>query len=86
MPIVRAAAAAAGRPAPQISGRVSVRFDGATGSGYAMSGNPDEMIAEVRAFAAEGVTELAFAFGETDANRTVAAMERLDRDVLAAFR
>ncbi len=86
VPVVRAAAAAAGRPAPWISGRVGVRFDGAQGSGYAMTGNPDDMIAEVRAFAAEGVTELAFAFGETDAERTVAAMERLDRDVLAAFR
>ena len=43
----------AARPLRSRAGCI-VRFDGAQGSGYAMTGSPDEMVAEVRAFAAAG--------------------------------
>ncbi|MGZ3588626.1 MAG: TIGR03619 family F420-dependent LLM class oxidoreductase [Candidatus Limnocylindrales bacterium] len=85
-PTIEAAARAAGRPLPRLSCRVSVRFGAPPQSGYAISGSAQEMQAEVRAFAAQGVAELALGFGETDPERVVAAMERFERDVLAAFR
>ena len=77
---------AAGRGPKSITARVSVRFDERPPSGYAVVGSPDEMLAEVRAFADLGVEELAFSFGETDAERARNAIERFDRDVLAALR
>lgn len=86
VPIVRAAAAEAGRPEPSISARVSVRFTGDVPGPYGLGGTPDDMLREVRAFEAAGVTELAVAFGQTDAERVRADMERFDREVLAALR
>ena len=86
VPIVRRAAAEAGRPAPAISGRVSVAFDGPPKAGYALQGTPEQMLAEIRAFEAEGVTELGFAFGTTDPEAVAQRMTRFDRDVLAALR
>ena len=86
MPIVRAAAAEAGRPEPSFSGRVNVRFSGTPPTAYGITGSPDDMIREVRAFEAIGVEELVFGFGETDAERVRNAMERFDREVLAAIR
>jgi len=77
--------AAAGRGPLPITARVSVRAERPP-SGYAISGTPDEMLAEVRAYEALGVEELAFAFGETDAERARNAIERFDREVVAAFR
>jgi probable F420-dependent oxidoreductase len=78
--------AEAGRGAIPVSARVSVRFGERPPSGYAVTGTPDEMLAELRAFADLGVEELAFAFGETDAERTRDAIERFDREVLSALR
>ena len=77
---VRAAAEAAGRPMPSLSARVRVQFEGET-SGYAMNGSSDEIAAEVRAFAALGVTHLALTFGTTDAAELVARAERFAREV-----
>ena len=77
---------AAGRGAIPITGRVRVRFDERPASGYAVAGNPDEMAGELRAFAELGVQELAFSFGETDAERARNAIERFDREVLSALR
>ncbi|HEY7522752.1 MAG TPA: TIGR03619 family F420-dependent LLM class oxidoreductase [Candidatus Limnocylindrales bacterium] len=81
VPVVRAAAEAAGRPMPVLSARVAVRFDQATGSFYALRGDPEAMAADLRAFADAGVSEVALGFGETDAERSVAAIERFDREV-----
>ncbi|HVA87198.1 MAG TPA: TIGR03619 family F420-dependent LLM class oxidoreductase [Candidatus Saccharimonadales bacterium] len=86
IPIARRAAAEAGRPAPAFSGRVRVVFDGPPKSGYAVQGTPEQMIAELRAFEAEGVSELAFVFGATDPEAVANRMTRFDRDVLAALR
>jgi probable F420-dependent oxidoreductase len=83
---LRGLLAAVGRGPIPITGRVSVRFGPPPASGYAIAGTPEEMLAEVRKHEALGVSELAFAFGETDAERVCNAMERFDREVLAALR
>ncbi|MDO8483835.1 MAG: TIGR03619 family F420-dependent LLM class oxidoreductase [Candidatus Limnocylindrales bacterium] len=81
IPIVRAAAEAAGRSMPWLSARVRVEFDGATAE-YAMRGSADEIAAEVRAFADIGVTHLALWFGTTDPVELVARAERFSREVV----
>jgi alkanesulfonate monooxygenase SsuD/methylene tetrahydromethanopterin reductase-like flavin-dependent oxidoreductase (luciferase family) len=58
-----------------------VEFDGPADS-YAMRGTPDEMAAEVRAFAAIGVEHLALAFQATDPDEVVRRVERFDREVV----
>jgi probable F420-dependent oxidoreductase len=80
--IIVAAATAAGRPMPALSARVRVWFDGPPESSYAMRGTPDEMAAEVRAFAALGVEHLALAFQATDPEEVVRRAERFDREVV----
>jgi probable F420-dependent oxidoreductase len=76
----------AGRGPICISGRVNVRFEQPPASGYALVGSPDEMQAELRKFADLGLVELAFSFGETDAERARNAIERFDAEVLAGLR
>ena len=80
--IIGAAATAAGRPMPALSARVRVEFDGPADSSYAMRGTPDEMAAEVRAFAAIGLEHLALAFQATDPDEVVERVERFDREVV----
>lgn len=79
--VVRAAADAAGRPMPWLSARVPVQFDTPAGADYALRGRPEEMVAEVRAFAALGVTHLALWFDPADPAELVAAIERFAREV-----
>jgi probable F420-dependent oxidoreductase len=76
----------AGRGPIPTTGRVNVRFGERPASGYAITGTPDQMLAEVRAYERLGLEELAFAFGETDAERVRDAMERFEREVLSALR
>jgi probable F420-dependent oxidoreductase len=79
--------AEAGRGPLQLSGRVNVRFDEpAPASGFALAGSPDEMLANLRRYADLGLEELAFSFGETDAERARNAIERFDSEVLAGLR
>jgi probable F420-dependent oxidoreductase len=80
LPVVRAAAEAAGRPMPWLSARARVEFEPAS-SGYAMRGSPEAIAAEVRAFADLGVTHLALWFGTTDPGELVARAERFGREV-----
>lgn len=80
LPVVRAAAEAAGRPMPWLSARVRVEFEPGS-SGYAMRGSPEAIAAEVRAFADLGVTHLALWFGTTDPGELVARAERFSREV-----
>jgi probable F420-dependent oxidoreductase len=80
VPTVLAAAEAAGRPAPWLSARVRVAFE-EPAPGYAMRGTPEEIAAEVRAFAELGVTHLALTFGTTDPGDLVARAERFAREV-----
>lgn len=84
--ILRAATEAAGRPMVPLSARVRIDLDGVITSGYRIAGTPEAMAVELSRFADLGVEHLAFAFGETAPERVVAAMERFDRDVLAALR
>ena len=81
VPIVRAAAEAAGRPAPSFSARVRVDFDGTDESLYALRGSAAQMAGEVRAFAELGVSHLALWFYTTDPGELVARAERFDREV-----
>lgn len=83
LPTIRAAAAAAGRPMPWLSARVRVEFD-AVSTGYALRGSPEQMAAEVRAFADLGVTHLALWFGTTEPDELVARAERFSREVAQA--
>jgi len=82
IPIVAAAATAAGRPAPSVSARARVRFAGAADDSYALRGTPDTMAAEVRAYAALGVDHVALSFAAVDPAGIVAEAERFQREVL----
>jgi len=66
LPVIRAAADAAGRPMPWLSARVRLRFGEPTDRYYAMQGSPDDIAAEVRAWADIGVTHLAMWIESTD--------------------
>jgi probable F420-dependent oxidoreductase len=83
IPVIAAAAEAAGRPTPTLSARVRVQFDAAPGveTAYALRGDPEAMAAEVRAWAAIGVSHLALYFETTDPAELVTRVERFDLDV-----
>ena len=81
VPKVLAAAEAAGRPAPTLTARVRVRLDETGGDGYAMRGTPEEVAAEIRAFAELDVTMLVLSLGATDPAGVVAAADRFAREV-----
>ncbi len=82
LPVIREAAEAAGRPMPLLSARVRVEFGAAAERYYAMRGTPDEIAAEVRAFADLGVEHLALAFMNLPAAELVAAAERFAAEVV----
>jgi probable F420-dependent oxidoreductase len=82
VPVVLAAAEAAGRPPPWFSSRVRVEFDRGDERFYALRGSPDEMATEVRAFADLGVSHLALWFATTDPAELVERAERFDREVV----
>lgn len=88
IPIIRAAADAAGRPIPTLSARVRVAFDepvrAAEPRPYAMRGSDSDVAAEVAKFAALGVEHLALFFEVETAEALVAAVERSDAGVVRA--
>lgn len=81
LPVIRAAAEAAGRPMPSLSARARVEFDAAAGAGYAMRGSAEAIATEVRKFSEIGVSHLALWFGTTDPDEVVARAERFAREV-----
>jgi probable F420-dependent oxidoreductase len=81
VPVIRAAAEAAGRPMPRLTARAWTEFGEATSNHYAIRGTVDEMVAEIRAFAALGVDHLAVWFDATDPEELVSLMERFAREV-----
>jgi probable F420-dependent oxidoreductase len=82
VPIIRAAAEAAGRPMPRLSARVRVRLHSDEPiEGYAMRGTPEEVAAEIRAFASHGVGHLAIAFAAKDPEGLARDAEAFIRDV-----
>jgi probable F420-dependent oxidoreductase len=86
VPIVREAAAAAGRPEPTFSARFRVAFGEHKTPFYMLTGDPDGMIAELREFESIGVSHVAVDFAETDPERCRDLIERFDREVASAFR
>jgi probable F420-dependent oxidoreductase len=84
VPVIRAAAEAAGRPMPRLTARAWTEFGEATTNHYAIRGTVDEMVAEIRAFAALGVDHLAVWFDATRPDELVELMERFAREVAPA--
>ena len=86
IPVIRAAAEAAGRPMPVLSARVRVEFDAPVRSGeprpYAMRGSNEDVAAEVARWADLGVEHLALFFEVDSAEGFVAAAERFDENVV----
>lgn len=82
IPIIRAAAEDAGRPMPALSARVRVRMGAGNASdGYALRGTPEEVAAEIRAFAEIGVGHLLLAFPEHDPEGLARSTEHFMREV-----
>lgn len=82
IPIIAAAAQAAGRPMPRLSARVRVRLhQRGPIEGYAMLGTPEEVAAEIRAFAALGVDHLALTFPSRDPDGLAQEVEAFLREV-----
>lgn len=81
LPVIRAAAAAAGRPMPRLTARAWTEFGAPTSKDYAIRGSVEEMAAEIRAFADLGVDHLALWFDTTDPDELVGLMDRFDREV-----
>jgi probable F420-dependent oxidoreductase len=86
VPVVRAAAEQAGRPAPRVSARVRVAFGPHEVPFYMLAGTPQQMIGEIHSFAEIGVDHLALDFGETDPEQLSRQMARFDDEVAAAVR
>ena len=86
VPVVRAAAAQAGRPEPRFSARFRVAFGDHQVPYFMLSGSPEQMIATLGEFAALGVSHVAVDFAETDPDKVARLIERFDSEVCAAFR
>ncbi len=85
VPVIRAAAAAAGRPMPTLSARVRVAFDEPVQAPaprpYAMRGSAENVAAEVARFAGLGVEHLALFFEAETPDAFVRAAERFAGEV-----
>jgi probable F420-dependent oxidoreductase len=83
IPVIRAAADAAGRPMPRLSGRVRVELDAPGPEGfYTMHGPPAEVAGEIRKYAGLGVDHLALAFPERDPAGLRRSVERFVAEVV----
>jgi probable F420-dependent oxidoreductase len=87
IPIIRAAAEAAGRPMPLLSARVRVALDepvrAAEPRPYALRGSGEELAAEIAKFAELGFEHMALFFEVETVDGLVAAVERFDATVRA---
>jgi probable F420-dependent oxidoreductase len=82
IPVIRAAAEAAGRPMPRLSARVRVELDAGPASFYTIHGSPADAAAEIRAFAELGVDHLALAFPARDPDGIRRAVDRFTTEVV----
>lgn len=82
VPIIRAAAEAAGRPMPRLSARARVELGSGPESFYTIHGTPDDAAAEIRAYAALGVDHLALMFPPRHADGLRAAVGRFVDEVI----
>ncbi len=83
--VIGEAAGEAGRPMPTLSARLSVVFDGRVAGPSILCGSADEMTSGVRAYREAGVEHLALDFRQTDSGAVARAIERFDREVVAAL-
>jgi alkanesulfonate monooxygenase SsuD/methylene tetrahydromethanopterin reductase-like flavin-dependent oxidoreductase (luciferase family) len=83
--IIGQAAAEARRAVPTISARLTVDFSGTRQGPSILTGSAEEMAAGVQAYAEAGTQHLALDFGETDPDMAAKAIERFDREVVAAL-
>jgi probable F420-dependent oxidoreductase len=85
IPVIRAAAEAAGRPMPALSARVRVAVDeparAAEPRPYALRGSGEEMAVEIAKFAELGFEHMALFFEVETVDALVAAVERFDAAV-----
>ncbi|HUQ43639.1 MAG TPA: TIGR03619 family F420-dependent LLM class oxidoreductase [Candidatus Limnocylindria bacterium] len=81
IPLIRAAAEAAGRPMPRLSARVRIELGKGPESFHTIHGTPDECAAGIRAYADLGVDHLALAFPPRDPEGLRAAVTRFVEDV-----
>ncbi len=82
IPVIRVAAAEAGRPMPVLSVRTRVELGGGAESFYTMHGPPADVAAEIRAFAELGVRHLALAFRPRDPEGLTRAVDRFVAEVV----
>jgi probable F420-dependent oxidoreductase len=85
IPVLRAAAQAAGRPVPPTSARAQIYFGPppADATPAALHGSVEEIAAVLDAWEALGLDELALDIDETDAERGVAKIERIHAELIA---
>ena len=76
VPVIRAAAEAAGRPMPTLSARARVHNGPTNDRSYILRGTPEEVAKEIRAFEKLGVEHLALAFPAPTPDAMVLAAER----------
>jgi probable F420-dependent oxidoreductase len=81
VPIIRAAAEAAGRPMPRLSARARFELDAGPESFYTIHGSAEDAAAEIRAFSALGVDHMALAFAPRDPDGIRRAIERFRTEV-----
>ena len=81
IPVIRAAAEAAGRAMPRLSARTRIELGRPAESFYTIHGSTDEAAAEIRAFAALGVDHLALMFPSRDAAGLERDIERFVAEV-----
>ena len=81
VPIIRAAAEAAGRPIPRLSARVRVELGSGPESFFTLHGSADDVAAGIRDYAALGVDHLALTFPPRDAAGLTEVVERFVTEV-----
>ncbi len=81
IPVIRAAADAAGRPMPRLSARVRIELGAEKQSFFTLHGLPENAAAGIREYAALGVDHIALAFTPRDAPGLTEAVERFVEDV-----
>ena len=81
IPIIRAAAEAAGRPMPRLSARTRIELGKDADSFYTIHGSPQEAAGEIRAFAELGVDHIVLMFPSRDAAGLAREVERFVSEV-----
>jgi probable F420-dependent oxidoreductase len=79
--LIASAAAAAGRPLPTMSTRLSVRFDGQPEVSV-IAGTARQMADQLREYVRAGTEHVALDFGEVEPEPVARAIERFDREVV----